>query len=207
MPNAADATQMGVLLSYHQTFIDAVRSTGGKNAYRVLVVQGPNTDIEKTNQLMTTLPTDNVPNKMMAEVHYYTPWNFCGMTNDETWGSMAYYWGKDYHSTTDAVHNPTWGEEATVDTNFGLMKTKFVDKGIPVILGEFGAIRRDNLTGDALKLHLASRAYYFKYITKQAIANGLLPFFWDTGGLIDRSKNTVADQQALDGLIQGATGL
>jgi len=204
-PNVADATQMSVLLSYHQTFINTVRASGGKNAYRVLVVQGPSTDIEKTNNLMASLPTDKTPNRMMAEVHYYTPYNFCGLTKDETWGNMAYYWGANYHSTTDAAHNSTWGEEATVDTNFGLMKKQFVDKGIPVVIGEFGVIRRDNLTGDALKLHLASRAYFLKYVTKQAIANGLLPFFWDTGGLIDRTKNTVLDQQALDGLMQGAT--
>jgi len=203
-PNVEDATQMSVLLSYHQTFINAVRASGGKNAYRVLIVQGPSTDIEKTNKLMTLLPTDKVPNKMMAEVHYYTPWNFCGMTKDETWGNMAYYWGANYHSTTDATRNSAWGEEATVDTYFGLMKQQFVDKGIPVIIGEFGAIRRDELTGDALKLHLASRAYYFKYVTKQAIAHGLMPFFWDTGGLFDRSKYTVLDQQTLDALKQGA---
>lgn len=204
-PNVADATQMSVLLSYHQTFINSVRSTGGKNAYRVLIVQGPSTDIEKTNQLMTTLPTDKVANKMMAEVHYYTPWNFCGMTKDETWGNQFYYWGANYHSTTDTAHNPTWGEETTVDANFALMKKQFVAKGIPVVIGEFGAITRTNLTGDALKLHLASRAFYFKYVTKQAIANGFLPFFWDTGGLINRNNYTVSDQQALDGLIQGAT--
>lgn len=204
-PNVADATQMSVLMSYHQTFIDAVRSTGGRNAYRVLVVQGPSTDVEKTNKLMSAMPTDNVANRLMAEVHYYTPWNFCGLDKDETWGKMAYYWGKDYHSTSDATRNATWGEEADVDANFALMKKQFVDKGIPVVLGEFGAITRTNLSGDALKLHLASRAFYFKYVTKQAIANGLLPFFWDTGGLIDRSKYTVADQQALDALIQGAT--
>jgi len=206
-PNVKDATQMSVLLSYHQTFIDAVRSTGGKNAYRVVIAQGPSTDIETTNKLMTTLPTDKVANRMMAEVHYYTPWNFCGMTKDETWGNQFYYWGAGNHSTTDTAHNPTWGEEATVDTNFALMKKQFVDKGIPVIIGEFGATARTNLTGDALKLHLASRAYYFKYVTKQAIANGFLPFFWDTGGLINRNNYTVADQQALDGLIQGANGL
>lgn len=144
---------------------------------------------------------------MMTEVHYYTPWNFCGMTEDAAWGKQYYYWGAANHSTTDNVHNPTWGEEATVDANFSLMKKQFVDKGIPVVIGEFGAITRTNLTGDALKLHLASRAYYFKYITKQAIANGLLPFFWDTGGLINRNTYTVSDQQALDGLIQGANGL
>jgi endoglucanase len=49
-PNVEDATQMAVLNSYHQTFIDAVRSTGGKNAYRNLIIQGPSTDIEKTNK-------------------------------------------------------------------------------------------------------------------------------------------------------------
>ena len=85
------------------------------------------------------------------------------------------------------------------------MKNKFADKGIPVIIGEFGAMRRDNLTGDALTLHLASRAYYFKYVTKQANTNGLLPFFWDTGGLFNRQTNTVLDQQSLDALIQGST--
>lgn len=203
-PNVSDATQMAVLLSYHQTFINAVRSTGGKNAYRVLVVQGPSTDIENTNKYMTSLPADQVPNRMMVEIHYYTPWNFTGMSKDETWGNMFYYWGKDFHSTTDAAHNPTWGEESTVDSNFGLMKTKFVDKGIPVIMGEYGCGIRTNLTGDALTLHKASRAYYFKYITKQAKANGILPFFWDTGGLLDRRNYTVLDQQALDALVQGA---
>ena len=202
-PNVNDATQMAVLLSYHQTFIDAVRSTGGKNAYRVLIVQGPMTDITTTYNLMTKMPTDNIPNRLMAEIHYYTPWNFTGMTKDESWGNQFYYWGKDFHSTTDLAHNPTWGEEAEVDSLFKLMKNQFVDKSIPVVIGEFGALRRDNLTGDALVLHLASRAYYLKYVTKQANVNGLLPFFWDTGGLFNRGTNTVADQQSLDALIQG----
>lgn len=206
-PNVENASQMTVLLSYHQTFIDAVRSTGGKNAYRVLVVQGPTTDIAKTYSLMTQMPTDNIPNRMMAEIHYYTPWNFTGMTKDESWGNQFYYWGKYFHSTTDLAHNPTWGEEAEADRLFKLMKNQFVDKGIPVVLGEFGAMRRDNLTGDSLELHLDSRAYYLKYVTKQANANGLLPFFWDTGGLLNRGTNTVADQQSLDSLIQGARDL
>jgi len=211
-PNVDDATKMSVLKSYHQTFINAVRSTGGRNSYRVLVIQGPSTDIEKTNKLMTSLPTDNIQNRMMVEVHYYTPWNFCGMTEDATWGNMFYYWGNGYHSTTDLSHNPTCGEEATVDANFKLMKNQFVDKGIPVIIGEFAALRRSNLTGDALTQHLASRAYYLKYVTKQALANGILPFYWDNGGtgnggcaIFNRISNTVFDQQALDALVQGAT--
>jgi endoglucanase len=209
-PAVEDATQMAVLNSYHQTFIDAVRSTGGKNATRVVVVQGPTTDIEKTNKLMTTLPVDKVAGRMMVEVHYYSPWNFAGLTKDETWGKMFYYWGTGFHSATDTERNATWGEEADLEKNFKLMKTQFVDKGIPVLLGEFGAIRRTTLTGDALTLHLNSRAYYLKTVVKTAKANGLLPFYWDEGslgnngfGIMNRTNNTVFDTQALNALIDG----
>lgn len=203
-PNVETAEQMAVLLSYHQTFVDSVRATGGKNANRVLILQGPSTDIEKTNKFWTQMPIDSVKDKLMAEIHYYTPWNYTGMTKDESWGNQFFYWGKGFHSTTDTAHNPTWGEEDTVDQNFKLMKTQFVDKGIPVIIGEFGTGVRKNLTGADLKLHLDGRAYYFNYIVKQATANGLLPFYWDVGDLLNRNTNTVSDQQALDALIQGA---
>ncbi len=209
-PNVDNAAQMAVLTSYHQTFIDAVRATGGKNANRTLVVQGPSTDIEKTNQYMKTLPIDNVANRMMAEVHYYTPYQFCLMDKDADWGKMFYYWGANYHSTTDASRNATWGEEADLAKFFKLMKNQFVDKGIPVVLGEFAAIRRSNLTGDNLDLHLKSRAYFLKTVVKEAKANGLLPFYWDAGNmgenasaLFNRSNNTVFDQQALDALVEG----
>lgn len=209
-PAVEDATQMAVLTSYHQTFIDAVRSTGGKNAYRTLVIQGPTTDIDKTNKLMTTLPTDTATSRMMVEVHYYSPWNFGGLTKDESWGKMFYYWGANYHSTTDTGRNATFGEETDLEKSFKLMKTQFVDKGIPVLLGEFGAIRRTTLTGDALTLHLASRAYYLKTVVKTAKANGLLPFYWDEGnlgnegfGIFKRSDNTVFDTQALTALKDG----
>lgn len=209
-PNVENSTEMKVLLSYHQTFIDAVRSTGGKNSYRVLVVQGPATDIEKTNSLMNTLPTDEIADRMMVEIHYYTPYQFCLMSEDATWGNMFYYWGADYHSTTDTERNATWGEEAAMTNFFGLMKSKFVVKGIPVIMGEFAVIRRSTLTGEDLDLHLASRAFYLKYLAQQANANGIIPFYWDAGNmgnnasaLFNRQNNTVYDQEALDALMQG----
>lgn len=211
-PNVETPEEMEVLLSYHQTFIDAVRSTGGRNAYRVLVVQGPSTDIEKTNSLWTQMPTDTVSDRLMVEVHFYTPFNFTLMREDQSWGNQFYYWGDGFHSTTDLPRNPTWGEEETVDQLFGLMKQQFVDKGIPVVLGEFAAMRRDNLVGDALDLHLASRAYYLKYVTQQANGNGLMPFYWDSGaldnfgsGIFNRWENAVFDQQALDALMEGAS--
>ena len=203
-PNVETAEQMSVLLSYHQTFIDTVRATGGKNAQRVLIVQGPSTDIEKTNTLMTQMPTDSVANRLMAEIHFYSPWNYTGMTKDESWGNQFFYWGKDFHSATDTAHNPTWGEEDYVDQQFKLMKTQFVDKGIPVVMGEFGTGVRKNLSGADLQLHLDSRAYYFKYLTQQARANGLLPFVWDIGELLDRTNSKVLDQQVFDALMAGS---
>jgi hypothetical protein len=66
-------------------------------------------------------------------------------------------------------------------------------------------MRRDNLTGESLKLHQASRTYYLKYVTEQALANGLIPFYWDAGlGVFDRSNSTVLDQTELDTLLTGA---
>jgi endoglucanase len=210
-PNVENATEMEVLLSYLQTFIDAVRSTGGRNAYRTLVFQGPSTDITKTNNLMKKLPSDKTKDRLMAEVHYYTPWNFCGMEKDESWGKMFYYWGSGNHSTTDASRNPTYGEEAELRSLFSSMNTKFVKKGIPVILGEYGALRRSTLTGDALALHLASRAYYFEYVTQQAKNNGMIPFCWDNGGLgnlgmgiINRTTGSAGDKQVLNAIMKGA---
>lgn len=204
-PHVENESNMAVLTAYHQTFVDAVRATGGKNAYRVLVVQGPDTDIEKTNEWMTLLPTDTLAERMMAEVHFYSPFNFTLMEQDESWGNRFYYWGRGFHSTTDSTRNATWGEEDYVDATFALMKQQFADQGIPVILGEYGMGIRNFLAGENLELHLASRAYYLNYVTQQAIANGMLPFYWDTGGLLDRGNNSVKDQQGLDALIEAAT--
>ncbi|MBN1154391.1 cellulase family glycosylhydrolase, partial [candidate division KSB1 bacterium] len=210
-PNVEDAAGMSVLLSYHQTFIDAVRATGGNNSSRTLVIQGPSTDIEKTNRLMNTLPQDTIEDRLMVEIHYYTPWQFCGLTEDASWGRMFYYWGKNYHSTTDRSRNATWGEEAELDRLLGLMKTKFVDKGIPIILGEYGAVKR-TLTGESDQdLHLASRLYFYRYLVESAVDKGIITFNWDTGpygnntmGIFDRNTGSIVDQGLLDAIMQGA---
>jgi len=210
-PDADTADEVAVLEFYHQTFVDAVRETGGRNAYRVLVVQGPQTNIDLSNTLWNQMPTDTVANRQIAEVHFYAPWNFVGMTQDESWGNQAFYWGAPNHSTTDTAHNPTWGEESYVDDQFAIMKTKFVDHDIPVIVGEFAAqLRGAPLSGDALALHVKSRLYYHQYVVKSAVAHGLRPFFWDVGnagGVFNRSNNTVSDPDDLKALQQGALGI
>mgnify|MGYP003945176951 CR=1 FL=1 len=202
-PEVENAEQMAILNGYHQTFINAVRSTGGRNSYRVLVVQGPSTNEDKTNTLMNSLPTDQVPNRLMVEVHNYTPSQFTILDNDANWGKMFYYWGTAYHSTIEPGRNATWGEEGEHIRSFGLMKAKFIDKGIPVILGEYGAYKRGGSKNVPLDLaaHNASVDYWNNYVTKQAIQFGLKPFFWDTGGALDRRNNTVLDQGTINAIV------
>src|SRR5690606_6686693 len=107
-PKADTPEQMEILNGYHETFIKAVRSTGGKNSYRVLVVQGPHTDPNKTATLMTTLPKDEIPNKLIVEVHDYTPATFTLLNDgDAEWGDAVYYWGSGNHSTIEPERNAT----------------------------------------------------------------------------------------------------
>jgi endoglucanase len=202
-PNVHDATAMSVLMTYHQTFIDAVRATGGNNSSRTLIVQGPSTDIDETNKLMNTMPTDEIEDRLMVEIHYYTPYQFCLMNEDASWGKMFYYWGKQNHSKTDAGRNATWGEENDVEKLFGMMKTKFVDKGIPVILGEYGAYKRNLNPPSDQELHDASVEYYLRYVTKSVIEKGIIPYYWDTpGGLFNRNNGAVRDRGVLNAIMQ-----
>ena len=195
-PNADDATQMGVLMSYHQTFVNAVRSTGGRNTYRVLVIQGSSEYIN-----VSAFPADPTPDRIMYEEHNYTPYQFTALSEDASWGKMFYYWGAGHHSTIEPDRNATWGEENEQNSYFRGIKEKFVDKGIPVIMGEYGAYRRT--APKDLTTHNDAVDYWITYVTKQAIAFGLKPFFWDTGGALDRRNNQVLDQRTIDAIIAG----
>jgi aryl-phospho-beta-D-glucosidase BglC (GH1 family) len=200
-PNASDATGMSVLLSYHQTFVNAVRATGGNNSSRTLIVQGPSTNIGYTNTLMNTLPTDPIAGRMMVEIHYYDPPQFCILTQDASWGKMFYYWGTGYHSSTDPTRNATYGEESYVDSNFNLMKTKFINNGIPVIIGEFAAPARSLPPPSDNTLALASRRYFYRYLVSEAKKYGLIPFVWDIPmGMYNRGSATVLDQGIIDAM-------
>jgi endoglucanase len=158
---------------------------------------------------MTTFPADNIPNKLMLEIHDYTPATFTILTDgDVSWGKMVYYWGSGNHSTIEPDRNATGEEETAIDAEFKKIKENFVDKGIPVILGEYAAWRR-NATNNAnylpkdLDKHNQSVNYWTKYVTKQAKANGIIPYYFETGFMFDRANNVVKDQPMLDALIAG----
>lgn len=206
-PNAENAEQMAVLATYEQTFVDAVRATGGRNAKRVLIVQGPTTNIEKTDQLMA-LPTDIVEDRLMVEVHYYDPFPFCLMDKDETWGKMSYFWGSQMSKVSAELKDrcSTYAANAeAVNTELLKMKKKYANQGIPVILGEYGAYYRKALASEEYyDLHKASVDEWLYEVTRLSKNNGLIPFLWDTGALVSRKDGSVIQQTQLDNIMKGA---
>jgi endoglucanase len=212
-PPADTAAKMSELMVYYQTFVNAVRATGGNNSTRWLVLSGPYTNIDLTDELMNTLPDDPTPGRLVVEVHDYAPYQFTLMTSDASWGKMFYFWGQGYHHPTRLDRNATWGQEDYIVAQYQKMKTKFVDQGVPVLLGEFGTGRRtgySDLTGADYNLHLASRTYWNKTLVDAANAMGLRPVYWDNGwagsngfAVYDRISSAVIDQASITSLTGG----
>lgn len=202
-PNAKDANTEAALLKYEQTFINAVRSTGGRNAYRVLVIQGPCTDIDLTSQLLNTMPKDRIGNRLAVEVHYYNPWSFCG--GDDASNPSKWYWGS-YMKNGDS-HNASGGalNESQVSSLMDKLKTKIADKqGIPMILGEYSVGHHQ---ADDQSRSDASVAEWLYAVTKQAKNHGMATFVWDPQSnysILDRNTRTVRYSQFLDGIMKGA---
>ena len=183
---------------FNQQFVNAVRATGGNNAVRHLVVQGFNTNIDHTVNF-AVMPTDTATNRLMMEVHYYDPFNFT--LNDK---STVWQWGA---GATDAQATETWANESYTDAQFQKMTAKFVDKGIPVILGEFGAIRRTEYAGAE-----AYRLAWDKYIARSAWTHGMVPVYWDAGaatenhsmGLFNRTTGAQVYPEIVKALVDAA---
>lgn len=195
-----DADAIDALLAYEQTFVDAVRATGGNNATRCLVVQGPYTNIDKTVKDYK-MPTDKVPDRLMVEVHFYDPYQFSMMEKDADWGKVFWYWGAENH-VNGSEHNATSSEESYVQEQFRKMKTNYVDKGIPVILGEYSVMKRT--VNENQEAHDKSRAYWNEVVTREAKNHGIVPFHWETGSEVNRNTGVVTDRYVIDGIMKGA---
>ena len=181
--------------SFNQTFVDTVRATGGKNTTRHLVVQGFNTNIDHTVNF-AKIPTDSAQNKLLMEVHFYDPYNFTLNAS-----STISQWGKN---ATDPSKTETWANESYVDTQFQKMKTNFVDKGVGVILGEYGAISKTTISGQE-----AYRIYWDEYISKSAIDHQMVPIYWDNGatgngtmGVFDRNTGNQVFPNVIQALVK-----
>ena len=75
---------------------------------------------------------------------------------------------------------------------------KFVSKGIPVIMGDFGAAGKDNES---------TRAAWAQYYVNYAGTKDVKCFYWDEGGmfeLLNRKNNQWKFPQIITGLMEGA---
>ena len=107
----------------NQTFVNAVRNVEG-NSDRCLLIPGYNTNIDLTISGLFKKPTDTTDNRLMLSVHYYDPYNFT-LNDQDT---------EEWDGDTDYISSQ-------------MQKISAFASGLnmPVIIGEYGAIDKDNL--------------------------------------------------------------
>ncbi len=159
-PEQAFAT----LTRVQQLFIDTVRGTGGNNAKRLLLVAGYHTDIAKTTGPHYRLPKDSVDDRLFISVHYYTPWQFCGLEEDADWGKMMHTWG-------------TEKDVAELNTLFDEMAAFTKRHDIPAFIGEYGVSGSKDP---------ASRVRWMLAVTQAAMSRKMVPALWETGQEVSR---------------------
>jgi endoglucanase len=108
---------------------------------------------------------------------------------------MRLDWSPDVHADTNPI---IWGLDLAYNT--------FVRNGIPVIMGEMGALNRDNLE--------ARVAWTYFYVT-EAVRRGILCIWWDNGrfgtslrpadgdhfAILNRWNNTFPFPEIIDALM------
>jgi endoglucanase len=188
-----DPRHMAFINDLNQHFVDVVRKSGGNNNQRHLIVPGYNTNIDHTLAGFQA-PKDPTPNRLALSVHYYDPYTFALAAKTHTWGRAAA--GRD-----------DWGQEDHVVAQFDKLKARFIDQGLPVFLGEYGACNQAGFED--------YRRYYMEYVTKAAVERGILPVFWDNGsrnsggesfGLIDRTTGEAIHPAVLEAMMRAVSG-
>lgn len=171
--NKADAYNL--INKINQDFVDIIRATGGNNAKRHLLIAGYYTDIERTCDSLYKMPDDKA-GRCILSVHYYTPWDFCTCDRKHTWGTNS--------------------EVRQMETLIGKMKKNFVDKGIPVIIGEYAASGSD----------LSSCIFFIEKLNKLCSDYGIATFIWDSGSQVNRKTYKWRTPQYLEALKRATIG-
>ena len=171
--NKADAYNL--INKINQDFVDIIRATGGNNAKRHLLIAGYYMDIERTCDSLYKMPDDKA-GRCILSVHYYTPWDFCTCDIKHTWGTNS--------------------EVRQMETLIGKMKKNFVDKGIPVIIGEYAASGSD----------LSSCIFFIEKLNKLCSDYGIATFIWDSGRQVNRKTYKWRTPQYLEALKRATSG-
>lgn len=192
--NMTVVEENAVIMKLNQIFVDTVRETGSNNEQRFLMVPGKYNYIDSVcnekNQF--SLPEDSVENRLIVSVHDYSPWTFCGTENTHT----------------------TSCNDRTIANNDKELKPlydTYTSKGIPVVVGEYGCINKNNTQ---------ERAFYLEAMNRIFRKYKLVGVYWDQGwydrsqepadysfSIIDRSTGKPIDKIVTDGMLRGIMGL
>lgn len=160
----------------NQIFVDVVRNSGGNNARRNLICNtycaGANNEI--TSQFV--LPRDTVSNRLIVEAHVYQPFEFTNESYPEitTWTS----------SPLDMVLNN--------------LNSTFVQRGIPVIVGEFGCANKNNMS------EITS---WSKYLVEKCTRYGMGCIWWDNGSqykIYNRRTLKISQPELLNAMLEAS---
>ncbi len=147
-----------ILNTLNAAFVEVVRATGGNNADRLLVLAGADANLTSTLNSKYIVPDDDM---VAVDIHYYYPSTFCVAESDTGWGYSA-TWGTD-------------AEKSDVINNLNKLKSRFVDNGIGVIIGEYGVVTGVGKDKDSM---LA----FHETVAGNALAiEGISSFLWDDG--------------------------
>ena len=146
-------------------FVKLIRSLGGKNADRFLLIAGYNTDIAHTCDDRFKMPEDTADSKLLLSVHYYTPWDYCGTESVNSWGSPKNY------------------EEQN-----GLFEklSKFSQQGYGVVIGEYAVMTKHGVKPDTDK--------FYSNLLDNCDLYDYCPVLWDCNDFYKRATNTTADE-------------
>ncbi|ORX83950.1 endoglucanase precursor [Anaeromyces robustus] len=166
--NGGDQEGWDAVNEMNALFIKVIRKSGGNNPKRHLMIPPYAASCTENSFNNFIFPEDD--DKVIAAVHAYSPYNFALNNGD------------------GAVDTFDSAGKNELDWNINLMKKRFVDQGIPMILGEYGAMNRDNEE---------ERAKWAEYYMEKVTALGIPQVWWDNGifegegerfGIIDRTS-------------------
>ena len=192
------------LTTFNQAFVDIVRNTGGNNIERLLIVAGANDEFQMTCTTDYKMPVDQ-SNKLAVSIHYFEPYNFIYDTYYE-----PYNWTDSNGFTFTYGPALKWGnsiEYQKVIDDFELMKSYFVDKGIPIIINEVGVLTEEKKEIESI------REYLYMIFSISSEYEGIMCCLWDTSNKLfgdmnfyDRTNDIWYDEKIKNNFLQISKG-